>query len=224
MPIGVSRCAAFVCLLAALRTGLRQFIGSIRRRSRKSTCAAEGPVDCIVIERFSTSEGVIERVRGFSIRSLARERRPTELTAYMQVLFNRISWKSPWSSRRIVTVVKNSPVFTDEMQDNGVLRFCVNTLRHLGSESEIAFIAAHEVSHVVLRRTAGDANRLAEQNTKSRSTYWHTGPNGHTVAETNAANDNATIKREQEQEADYLGVDLMDLAGFNPNGAYTFLI
>lgn len=145
-----------------------------------------------------------------------------ELTTYMQSLVDRFVAQSPTPNRKIRAIVAECEAFTDETEPNGVLRFCINTLRSLGSESEIAFIAAHETTHALLGHTLGDAERSAAQQQKINMIYFFTGPNGRTAAETQAANENATLKRAQEREADLFGIDLMTKAGFNPNGAYTF--
>lgn len=146
----------------------------------------------------------------------------TELTTYMQSLVNKFVAVSPAPGRQIRATVAECEAFTDETALDGNLRFCLSTLRHLGSESEIAFIASHETSHALLGHTMGDAERTAEQKKKIDTTYFFLGPNGRTAAETQAANENAAIRREQEREADLFGIDLMVKAGFNPNGAYTF--
>jgi hypothetical protein len=145
-----------------------------------------------------------------------------ELTAYVQGLLNKFITHSPTPSRRVHTVVADCEAFTDETQLNGTLKFCAETLRHLGSESEIAFIVAHETSHAILGHTQGDRERLAAQEKSVHTTYFFLGPNARTIAETQVANENAALRKSQEQEADFFGVDLMVKAGFNPNGAYTF--
>jgi predicted Zn-dependent protease len=145
-----------------------------------------------------------------------------ELTTYIQSLVNKFVAQSPTPNRQIKATVTECDSFTDETALDGNLRFCLSTLRHLGSESEIAFIAAHETAHALLGHTMGDGERKAAQQKKINTTYFFLGPNGRTAAETQAANENAAIKREQEREADLFGIDLMVKAGFNPNGAYTF--
>ncbi len=146
-----------------------------------------------------------------------------DITAYLQGLVDKLVSQSPAPKRRIPVIARDCGLFSDGIQRDGVLQFCVATLRKLSFEAELAFLAAHETSHALLRHGERDAMNIKADVQDSLKAYWFFGPGGAAIAETRAINFRAAAMRIEEREADLMGIDIMVLAGFNPVGAHSFL-
>ena len=129
---------------------------------------------------------------------------------------------SPMPNRKVSIELGDCEAMSDEMRIDGTVKVCRGTVRHLGSESEVAFLVAHEASHVLLRHALDDSEKsVASKRTADQASkvFGHV---GWVFSRANSVNEMARFKRHDELEADLFGIDLMVGAGFNPTGAVAF--
>lgn len=146
---------------------------------------------------------------------------PAPLTAYLQSLADRLLRAGPVPEIKILVTVDDCPAFSDEADPNALLIFCFDTLRELSSESELSFLIAHEIGHLLLQHFAGDDQRQKEGDDRfRRGMRW--GLFGMEVASSQNKKVEAEQIRSEERQADAIGIDLVVAAGLNPVGAVSF--
>lgn len=146
---------------------------------------------------------------------------PAPLMKYLQSIADRLLQQASALQLKPVILVDDCPAFRDEALPNGQLVFCLETLRRLSSESELAFLVGHELGHLLLNHAAADQRFAEEKRERSRSGMsW--GIMGMSIASSQNEKDEAQRILLQEREADELGLDLATAAGFNPVGVLAF--
>jgi hypothetical protein len=135
----------------------------------------------------------------------------------------RLLAASPLPPDGIRVVTADCSALSDHTQGSINVVICVQTLAVLENEAELAFLLGHELCHAILRHGSEDEEIAKKQRDKEFWVFYMTGPFGAPIAEVNSLNENAARTRRQEQEADFCGLDLMERAGFNVNGALSLL-
>src|SRR5262245_36678535 len=166
--------------------------------------------------------------------------RAPELIAYLNTIVDRLLAKSkvPHIPVRLVIEAEDEP--NAECGPNGTIKVKLGLIRAVQNEDELAFILAHEMSHILLRhhdRNWGDQARhylmqgavvahdsmkvvsslkgqsQTQQQTAERAMMAYTG------VDLAAGLAVAAFTREQEDDADLLGIDLLVAAGYNAAAA-----
>jgi len=159
-----------------------------------------------------------------------------DLSAYLDGVMGRLVAASPFPKCRvIVRVTPHATVQAVALADGGVL-IAIGFLRNLKNEDEVAALLAHELSHILMEHHASDAFVEAQDkvlkgmdaaNIAGGELLRQYDPGlQRKVESVTAAGDAAygvsesmiapAWTRDQEDEADFLGTDLLVAAGYNP--------
>jgi len=166
-----------------------------------------------------------------------------DLSAYLNGIMGRLAAASPFPKCRvIVRVTPHATVQAVALADGGVL-IAIGFLRNLKNEDEVAALLAHELSHILMRHHASDAFVDAQDkvlkgmdaaNIAGGALLRRYDPSlQRKVESVTAAGDAAygvsesmiapAWTRDQEDEADFLGTDLLVAAGYNPRAMAAIL-
>lgn len=176
----------------------------------------------------------IKILRGAGLRAV----RAPGLVAYVNSVIDRLFAKAPVPHLPMRVVIEAEDEPNAACAPNGTLKVTLGLLRAVRNEDELAFILAHEISHVLLRhhdsnwgdkarqelmrgaviaadamRIAGSVRGTAPPQSLDKAIMAYTG------VDLAAGVAVASFTREQEDDADLLGVDLMIAAGYNAAGA-----
>ena len=121
-----------------------------------------------------------------------------------------------------VYVIRN-PGFNASMTANGMMQVWTGLLIRVGSEDELASVLGHEVAHYAMAHTLARFRRL--RSTLGMGSLVSLGVGIATgvllpVGELAALMDALAFSRSQESEADLLGAQFMDRAGYDPHASY----
>lgn len=136
-----------------------------------------------------------------------------ELGAYVAGVGNRIAAESASAGTHFRFTVLNSPDPNAFAMAGGYIYITRGLLALLGSEAELAGILGHEVGHIVARHSAESVSR--EQLMRQGSNPFLAGKGTSGLSETRRAY-LGKYNREQEHEADNLGVNYTARAGYDP--------
>jgi predicted Zn-dependent protease len=139
------------------------------------------------------------------------------ISGYTLELLGELVRNSPFPRVRPVSQVSSCPVFSDEIGPDNIIHICLDTLSHLEDRSQLQFLLAHELSHVLLAH--GEA--AADLRNEVKNSPYVGLLSAFKFAYYN--NKDAGIARSQEIEADEMGVDLLVKSGGNPDGALAVL-
>ncbi|MGO1119304.1 M48 family metallopeptidase [Rhodovibrionaceae bacterium A322] len=169
-----------------------------------------------------------------------------ELHAYLNALLARLKAHSPRSNVPSSVVILGGRNYHEAVaMPDGVIGVPLAFLRDAETEDEVAAVMAHELAHVILEHHDQDWYDKAQSNLISSGVFAvslasdmaaQTGVGGRFAGESwkyilaadaaSAVVDKGlfpSLTREQEDEADLLGLDLMIAAGFNYEGMADFL-
>jgi hypothetical protein len=128
----------------------------------------------------------------------------------------------PYCSDLRVYVIRN-PGFNASMAPNGMMQIWTGLLLRVTSEDELASVIGHEIAHYAMGHTLDRFRRL--RTSTGLGALFSLGLGVATgvlvpVGEMMAVADAMAFSSSQEQEADLMGVQLMEEAGFNPSASY----
>lgn len=196
-----------------------------------------GSLDAIVLDSIRSKTMGQLRTNGHGIV-------PDEkLTQYLQGIVDRIVKHSPEPSLRVRVVVRATNAFNAEAYPGWLMSVPVGLLRDLKTEDELAFVLAHELAHVLFRHHDSDwlknlehkvffaasvAGAFAEQyaklsgNNEAASKIKRVRLISKGLYEVTDHALNPAWNREQEVEADKVGLDLLVSAGYQPSAVQTY--
>lgn len=241
-------CAAVAIALVALTPLALAQSGAKSQKQQPAASAPKenpGPPPGRVIDRSkfdamnqiamaSEQSNELRTLRAAGLRTV----RAPDLVAYLNTIADRLLTKSrvPHIPVRLVIEAEDEP--NAECGPNGTIKIKLGLIRAVQNEDEIAFILAHEMSHILLRhhdRNWGDQARhylmqgavAAQDSMKVISSFKGQQQSqtaeravlAYTGVDLAAGLAVAAYTREQEDEADLLGIDLMIAAGYNAAAA-----
>jgi predicted Zn-dependent protease len=244
-------CAAVLIALVALAPPALAQSGGAKAQKQPPAASAPkenpGPPPGRLIDRTKfdpMNQIAMASEQGNELRTLRaaglRTVRAPELVAYLNTIVDRLLSKSrvPHVPVRLVIAAEDEP--NAECGPNGTIKIKLGLIWAVQNEDEIAFILAHEMSHILLRhhdRNWGDQARhylmqgavAAQDSMKVISSFKGQGqPQSQTADRAVLAYTGvdlaaglavAAYTREQEDEADLLGIDLLIAAGYNAAAA-----
>lgn len=135
------------------------------------------------------------------------------LSAYVAGVGSRVVLESASAGKHFQFTVLNSPEPDAFTIGGGYVYITRGLLALLGSEAELASILGHEVGHVVARHSA---KRRSTQQLMLQGTNPYPGANGGSGLSGARRDYLGTYSRQQEYEADDLGVNYTARAGYDP--------
>jgi predicted Zn-dependent protease len=154
------------------------------------------------------------------------------VAAYVQRVGEQLARRSELPDLKFTFTVLNSDIYNAFALPGGYIYITRGLLALMGSEAELASVLGHEIGHVTARHTA---ERMAQSTAANiGATIFSigvailTGSNeaGNLAGQASGALAGtvlASYSREQEFEADKLGVRYMSLVGYNPDEAADML-
>jgi len=169
--------------------------------------------------------------------------RAPDITAYPQGIVDRLlaSWTGPRPEARVWLVPENA--FTSDVSVGGAIFLNTGLIQYfhnnqdIQKEDALAFVLAHELSHILLGHTAAQRSNKATKNYAFSAMKWGT-VIGRAAAGAGAAGSAGTAllssmgakiftdtaifpswSRGQEEQADALAIDLMARAGYSISAA-----
>lgn len=146
--------------------------------------------------------------------------RDEDLNAYVRAAACRVA--GPYCKDVRVYLVRN-PGFNASMAPNGMMQVWTGLLTRVRSEDELATILGHEVAHFTRAHTISQWRSIKKGMTAGQVLSLGIGvatgvllPVGETMALLSAM----SFSREQEQEADLLGAQMLANAGLDPHASY----
>lgn len=154
------------------------------------------------------------------------------LAAYVQRIGAELAAKSELSDLKFTFTVLNSDIYNAFALPGGYIYITRGLLALMGSEAELASVLGHEIGHVTARHTA---ERIARTNAANIGAtilsigvaiLTGSGEAGNLAGQASGAIAGtvlASYSREQEFEADKLGVRYMAMLGYDPDEAADML-
>ena len=162
-----------------------------------------------------------------------------QLEAYLQSVLQRVSAVAPVSNIPATVHVRASEEFGALSTADANIFLNLGLVRNLDSEDQLAFVLAHELSHIILGHTNTEVVQKTQRQVamltelglavgaQVRATQGKSGMGG-MVGKTKLEQQNQLLllntlvlspawTRGQEREADLLGADLLVRAGYNPS-------
>jgi predicted Zn-dependent protease len=152
--------------------------------------------------------------------------------AYVQRIGERLAQRSELAGRPFVFTVLNSDVSNAFALPGGYIYITRGLMSLMGSEAELASVLGHEIGHVTARHTAERLSRGQAANIFTQilsmgvAVATGSGSAGNLAAQATGAGAGvwlAGFSREQEFEADKLGVRYMAVEGYDPREAADML-
>ncbi|MEW6719855.1 MAG: M48 family metalloprotease [Thermodesulfobacteriota bacterium] len=147
--------------------------------------------------------------------------RDPELEAYVQEVGMRIARVSHRPNLKYRYRVLNSSVPNAFALPGGFIVINRGLLVGLSNEAEMAAVLGHETAHVTAKHSLAGYQRAVAGNVLLSGVALVTGGSqgAQALSGITAGLIQSGFSREQEREADWLGIDYMVKAGYNPNGA-----
>ncbi len=210
-PIAPRRAGIFaaVCALAAMlmlsgcmttnpATGESQFTPFMSPDQEKQVGASEHPK---ILEQFG---GPYE---------------DPALSGYIAAIGGRVAANSELPATNFTITVLDTPTVNAFALPGGYVYITRGLLALANSEAEVAGVLAHEVGHVTARHTAQRYNRAIGGNLAATAVGILTGSNAAAqLTQLGAQGYLASFSRDQEYQADSLGIRYMARAGYAPIG------
>ncbi len=163
------------------------------------------------------------------------------LQHYAEGVLKRLLTGGPYAAQRVDVVITNDPSYTAKAIPNHTILISQGILVNCASEDEFAFILAHEVSHLLLNHIDADRHYAAERQLEDTAASLLLAASGQGKGgQIGAGGRNGILAyiayqgmqefllkpswtRQQEDEADLLGLDLLDAAKYN-NSVYQIVM
>lgn len=159
------------------------------------------------------------------------------LQRYAERILNRLLENWPHAKPTVRIVVTNNPAYVAEAIPVGTILLSQGVFINATSEEELAFLLAHEVSHLLLNHLDSDRVSNAQKTLEDTSAggLLTAAPRSNPQFARNAMLIymsyqliqeyvvNPSWTRKQEDEADLLGLDLLEKANYNINGFETVM-
>jgi predicted Zn-dependent protease len=194
-----------------------------------------GKRDLDVAAMRAEQDRVLRLERGNAVYGLVHA---PDFHRYLDSIVRRLVTKSPRPDLPARAVLVTSRDWAAAATPPGLVFVPVGLVESLDNEDQLAFILGHEISHVLFRHHDSDwlvksqkhAIAAGELGLAARTVFERRtpksgalSPTGLTAAKTVLLASDKIIapawNRNQEQQADLLGVDVMIAAGYNPIGA-----
>lgn len=199
-----------------------------------------------MISRYAKRDLDVAAMRGEQDRVLRLQRgnatyglmHAPEFHAYLASVVQRLLAKAPRPDLPARAVVVTSRDWAADATPPGLVFIPVGFIENLDNEDQLAFVLGHEISHVLFRHHDSDwlvksqkhaiavgelglaARTALERRTRQSGPL---SPTGLVAAKTLLVASDKVIApawtRNQEHQADLLGIDIMIAAGYNPAGA-----
>ncbi len=162
-----------------------------------------------------------------------RSRVPTlddpQLKAYLEQLTFKLATHSQLTDRRLELIVINNPTMNAFAVPGGVVGTHTGLFMYAQSEDQLASVLSHELAHLSQRHFA---RRLANQKANSVTSMagllaglilaatvgGDAGMAAMTASQAAAMDRSLRFSRQNEQEADRIGMDTLHQSGMDPNG------
>ncbi len=142
---------------------------------------------------------------------------------YLNSILVRLAAASDTPGQVYKVTLVNSPAVNAFALPSGDLFLTRGLLALANDSSEIAAVMAHEIAHVNLRHAMQREEATKTESLRTRvATNLQSPARGEEIKVTGRLN-LASFSRQQELEADRIGVDVIARAGFDPYGASRFL-
>jgi len=220
--------AAAASLVLPMRLQAQQVEPSVQEQLPEMGTAAESTLS--IEDEYSIGRMVM---RG--LRESGRVIEDPELNEYIQGLGLRLSSQAQDGNRHFNFFVMNDPVINAFALPGGFIGVHSGLLMETANESELAAVLAHEVSHVTQRHIARSIQNSSRASLVSTAAMLAAiligavaggGSNATmgamTAAQGLAAQNQINFTRENESEADRVGIGIMAQAGFNPQSMPAF--
>ncbi|MEO1092236.1 MAG: M48 family metalloprotease [Pseudomonadota bacterium] len=150
--------------------------------------------------------------------------------AYVTDVGNRVKAVSELANAPFLFTILNSPVPNAFALPGGYVYVTRGLLAYVNDEAELAGVLAHEIGHITARHAAQRYDRaVASQTAATLATILGTvllGDAGTTIGQQLGAVSEASVQsfsRQQEFEADILGIRYMTRVGYDPMAVASFL-
>ncbi|NOU07587.1 MAG: M48 family metalloprotease, partial [Hyphomicrobiaceae bacterium] len=87
---------------------------------------------------------------------------PVIKAGYAQSILDKLVVSTRLPAGKLGALISDCPALGDHARNDGSIVLCRATLKILTSESEVAFLIAHEASHLILRHGRNDEARSKE--------------------------------------------------------------
>jgi predicted Zn-dependent protease len=158
------------------------------------------------------------------VQAFGGEYKAPQLQQLIAETTDRLAAASERPADRYRVTILNSPVVNAFALPNGNIYLTRGLLALSNDTAELAAVIAHEMAHVLARHAADrqELERTAELVNRVRTNVLRDEPGARAAGEQGRLAF-ASFSRQQELEADALGVRLIARAGFDPYGATRFL-
>jgi predicted Zn-dependent protease len=146
-----------------------------------------------------------------------------ELAAYVAEVGRRLTAVSEMPDLDYGFILLNNPTVNAFALPGGYLYLTRGLLALAGNEAELAGVLAHEIGHVVARHAAQRYSRQVLTDFGVGVAALFTFGGGSEAARAEAVSQLQRYSRDQEHEADSLGVRYMTRAGYDPRAMISFL-
>lgn len=202
--------------------------------------AAVGPLTAAEIKLpllGDTSSGIVSHQQEYELGrawlQMFRSRVPTlddpQLKTYLEQLTFKLASHSQLTDRRLELIVINNPTMNAFAVPGGVVGTHTGLFMYARSEDQLASVLAHELGHLSQRHFA---RRLANQKANSVTSMagllaglilaatvgGDAGMAAMTASQAATLDKSLRFSRQNEQEADRIGMDTLYQSGMDPNG------
>lgn len=166
----------------------------------------------------STDEGGLWHVMDRAEGEIKRSRhviRDEKWQAYLRDIVTRLS--ADFSSDMRIYVMR-TPYFNASMAPNGMMQIWTGLLLRVDNEAELAAVLGHEMGHYMQRHSLAKFRDARARSDMGAILTAGLGPIG-SIASLGLAAGHFAFTREQEREADDIGLQLLARAGYTPTSA-----
>ena len=149
---------------------------------------------------------------------------PNQVTRYVNDVTARLAVNAASGRDGYRVTVLNSPSINAFSLPGGYIYVTRGLLALANNEAELAAVIAHEIAHIDSRHALQREQQVASATSIGRVTAdIMRGPGASAEAVSFARNQLAKFSRQQELEADAIGIRLMAKTGYDPRAAVSFL-